>query len=394
MACGCENSNENSFSNLENMNPNMNPDMNPDMNQQNPIVPLRLEYVWLDGSDSKNMRSKVKYTQMDKRKINSIEDMLNMIPQWSFDGSSTKQSKSDNSDCLLKPVKLFPNFIERSKTPSFFVLCEVLDSEGNPHESNTRARLKKNAEEDDDAGFQFAVEQEYLILDNFTKKPIGWSTYDEDTPSSQGDYYCGIGSDKIQGRELAEFHANICNMSGIRIEGTNAEVVLSQWEYQTSPKSALHAADDLWMSRFILQRLAEKGNTFISFDPKPVTGDWNGSGAHINFSTRHMRENSDMSYMREMCSGMEKYHEDAISLYGNGNEKRLTGKHETLLVDKFSWGEMNRDASIRIPIYTVNNSGKGYLEDRRPAANVDPYEAFSHIVSCISEINKEMLVTS
>jgi len=383
----CCNNDENTFSEMpQNMSPE-------EMNRQNPIVPMRLEYLWLDGSDSKNMRSKVRYTQLDKREVKSIEDMFNMIPEWSFDGSSTKQSKTKKSDCLLKPVKLFPNFVERSGTPSFFVLCEVLDSDGNPHETNTRAKLRELMDKDEDR-FVFAVEQEYVIMDNFTKKPIGWSTYEEDTPEPQGDYYCGVGSNRVQGRDISEIHAQTCNMSGITVEGTNAEVLLSQWEYQTTPKSAIDAADDLWLSRFILQRLSEKSNTYISFDPKPVKGDWNGSGAHINFSTEHMRTKSDMNYMKQLCSSMEEYHADAISVYGIDNEKRLTGDHETSSIDNFSWGEMDREASIRIPIHTINNSGLGYLEDRRPSANVDPYQAFTHLMSCVNKINKEMLVTA
>jgi glutamine synthetase len=66
-------------------------------------------------------------------------------------------------------------------------------------------------------------------------------------------------------------------------------------------------------------------------------------------------------------------HQLHISVYGDDNQKRLTGHHETSSCDTFSFGVANRAASIRIPTSTANAQGKGYIEDRRPASNIDPY---------------------
>ena len=219
-----------------------------------------------------------------------------------------------------------------------------------------------------------------------------FSDYDDETPPPQGKYYCGV--DSIIGRDLAESHAMACVSAGIPIYGTNAEVMLSQWEYQTEATPALESSDNVWISRFFLQRLAERMNLGISYNPKPVEGDWNGSGAHINFSTGFMRKHSDMPYMTFMCMNLEKYHEEAIACYGVDNDMRLTGEHETAHIDKYTWGESDRSSSIRIPITTINNDGKGYLEDRRPAANVDPYKAYAKIMDNISSINEEMLIAT
>ena len=271
-------------------------------------------------------------------------------------------------------------------------MCEVYDNEGNPHESNTRALLKETIKETVQEDMWFGLEQEYTIVDPITRKPFGWSDYEKETPPPQGKYYCGVGSDVVIGRDLVESHAVACHGSGVSIYGTNAEVMLSQWEYQTSASPALEAADDVWISRFILQRLAERMGFAISYDPKPVEGDHNGSGAHINFSSRYMREHADIGYMNIICASMEKYHDESIACYGSDNDKRLTGKHETSSIDKFTWGEMDRDASIRIPFSTVDNDGKGYLEDRRPAANVDPYRAFGHLINVTNSINEELLI--
>ena len=74
-----------------------------------------------------------------------------------------------------------------------------------------------------------------------------------------------------------------------------------------------------------------------------------------------------------------------MAIYGADNDQRLTGKHETQSIKKFSYGISDRGASIRIPIFTVNNEWCGYLEDRRPAANADPYKIMRHIVRTLTD---------
>lgn len=368
--------------------------------QQPQIETLKFEYVWTDGDSPKNIRSKVRYQRMN---INSLEQMKNnlvrLTPQWSFDGSSTLQADASDSDCMLNPVKVVANPMDppsriNGESISYIVLCEVQDSEGNPHKTNTRSSLIKTVQSTEMNDLIVGFEQEYVITDPVTGKPVGWSDYEDSKPPSQGKYYCGVGSDVIRGRKLADSHAFLCNKIGIGIFGTNAEVMLSQWEYQTIPRPVLMAADDVILSRFILQRLAEDMNLAISYDPKLIDGDWNGSGGHINFSTEYMRKESDIAYLNLLCGSMEKYHEESLEVYGKGNDKRLTGKHETSSIDEFTWGERDRSASIRIPHSTVKNGGKGHLEDRRPASNIDPYEAFNYLFTTINKINENLLVTT
>ena len=320
---------------------------------------VKLEYVWLDGyKPEPNLRSKVKIIE-----VNSKEDLEN-IPEWGFDGSSTKQAEGHFSDCYLKPVRVYIKS-SISEYCTVYVLCEVLNSDENPHETNDRAKLGK-----DDEDFWVGFEQEYFIRSGHHKSIIGFSNGGIIDP--QGTYYCGVGGQMV-GRSLTEEHLDMCLEYGIGIEGTNAEVALGQWEYQVFAKGKLKTADDLWMSRYFLYKIAEKYGYQIELHPKPLTtGDWNGSGLHTNFSNKRMRETGGEKYFKSIFASFESRMDEHIENYGSDNHLRLTGKHETQSIDKFSWGVSDRGASIRVP-KVVGETWKGYLEDRRPASNANPY---------------------
>ena len=313
----------------------------------------RLEYVWLDGyKPEPNLRSKVRVAD---REINDIND----IPEWGFDGSSTQQAEGYSSDCYLKPVRLYRSY------GMIYVLCEVMDSKGKVHETNDRAKLGE-----EDENFWVGFEQEYFIRISHNKNILGFHTGGIIDP--QGKYYCGVGG-QMYGRNISEEHLDMCLEYGIGLEGTNAEVAIGQWEYQVFAKGKLKAADDLWMSRYFLYKIAEKYGYQIELHPKPlITGQWNGSGLHTNFSNNRMREEGGKEYFNSIFKVFESRAKTHIDNYGSDNHLRLTGKYETQSIDKFSWGVSDRGASIRVP-KNVGETWKGYLEDRRPSSNANPY---------------------
>lgn len=329
---------------------------------------VKLEYIWLDGySPEPNLRSKVKVIDQPKHTIQGKEMFgltLQDCPEWSFDGSSTMQAEGHFSDCILKPVRLYPNPLNKSMISSFFVLCEVMNPDGTPHETNTRHLL---GEEESDLWFGY--EQEYTIMKD--GRPLGFPT--NGYPEPQGKYYCAVGNGQVHGREFVDQHMENCIMAGIEITGTNAEVLLGQWEFQVFSKGKLKSADDLWISRYILLQMSEDYGFKIEFHPKPVQGDWNGSGLHCNFSNQKMREEGGKEYFTSIFNSFSSRHKVHIENYGSDNNLRLTGKHETQSIEKFSWGISDRGASIRIPLST-SKEWKGYVEDRRPASNGDPYK--------------------
>lgn len=318
---------------------------------------FKLEYVWLDGyKPEPNLRSKIKI--FDHPGGLRLED----VPEWGFDGSSTMQAEGYSSDCFLKPVRLY---WYTKKYDTVYVLCEVMDSKGNVHETNDRAKLGQ-----EDKNFWVGFEQEYFIRSGHNRNILGFDTFSIVDP--QGKYYCGVGG-QIVGRNISEEHLEMCLDYNIGIEGTNAEVALGQWEYQVFAKGKLEASDDLWMSRYFLYKIAEKYGHQIELHPKPIQhGEWNGSGLHTNFSNKRMREEGGENYFKSIFNVFESRKEVHIKNYGSDNHLRLTGKFETQSIDKFSWGVSDRGASIRVP-KSVGETWKGYLEDRRPSSNANPY---------------------
>lgn len=341
---------------------------------------IKLEYIWLDGAEPQQLRSKTKIVTESIALDNNVEQ----YSMWSFDGSSTLQAKAgkgENTDCLLKPVYVVDDPFRGS--PNKLVLCEVLNPDGTPHITNHRRLLKEMVESlgidslsKSDSPW-FGWEQEYT----FTHKPglpfgegIGLPLGFEvgKTPRPQGDYYCGIGADTVIGRQIVEEHMDKCIQIGLDISGINAEVLLGQWEYQIGPVTSLNGSDQLWMSRYILERVAEKHNVNVSLHPKPIKGDWNGTGCHVNFSTKQMRQTGGIHVIMESMEKLKSNHIKHIEVYGLHNEERLTGAHETSGINDFSYGYSTRDTSIRIPAQ-AQVEGCGYFEDRRPASNCDPY---------------------
>ncbi|MDE3065842.1 MAG: glutamine synthetase beta-grasp domain-containing protein, partial [Acidobacteriota bacterium] len=324
------------------------------------------EYIWIDGTEpTRELRSKTKIVKDGQKP-----------PVWGFDGSSTNQATGHFSDCVLMPVFTCPDPLRGPN--DVLVMCEVLNPDMTPHATNTRAAAVATAKKF--AAFEpmFGIEQEYTFFKN--GRPYGWP--EEGYPAPQGPYYCGVGGGKMPGREIVEEHTLACLRAGLGIEGTNAEVMMGQWEFQVGVLDAVTIGDQLWVMRWLLQRIAEEYDVTVSFDAKPVKGDWNGAGAHTNFSTKQMRAPGGWDAIIAGCEALSTRVGEHVAAYGYGIEERLTGAHETAHYTKFSYGVSDRGSSIRIP-GGVARDQRGYLEDRRPNANVDPYVVSALMVETV-----------
>jgi glutamine synthetase len=317
----------------------------------------KLEYIWLDGyTPVPNLRSKTKIVSEEPK---SLED----LPIWGFDGSSTQQAEGHSSDCLLKPVAFYPDVTRKN---GFLVMNEVLLPNGEPHPTNYRATVI------DDPDLWIGFEQEYFFWQD--GRPLGFP--EEGYPAPQGPYYTGVGYKNVGdiARQIVEEHIDIVRAAGIELEGINAEVA----------KGARKVCDDMWVARYMLVRLAEKYGLDIEWHCKPIRGDWNGSGMHTNFSTKFMREKGGKAYFERLMEAFDKYKNEHIAAYGPDNHLRLTGLHETQAIDKFNYGVANRGASIRIPhSFVKDDAYRGYLEDRRPNSQADPYRIIARLTQTL-----------
>jgi len=321
-------------------------------------MPYQAEYIWIDG---------VKPTPMLRSKTKVLENSVKTPPIWGFDGSSTEQATGESSDCVLKPVYWCKDPLRGGR--NILVMCEVyLASNGEPHPTNTRAACAAAAAKYKAHGMIYGIEQEYTLM-RLNGRPYGFPEV-EGEPGPQGPYYCGVGAGRVMGRDIIEIHTAACLDAGLMISGTNAEVMPGQWEYQVGPLDATAVSDQMYVARWLLHRIAEDFDVVVSFDAKPQKGDWNGAGAHTNFSTKAMRASYDA--IEAACKAIGGRVMEHVKNYGHDIESRLTGKHETAPWNQFSYGVSNRGASIRIP-WQVAKDRKGYAEDRRPNANMDPY---------------------
>ena len=328
----------------------------------------KLEYIWLDGyKPTQSLRSK---TKIEKNFSGKLED----CPMWSFDGSSTEQAPGGSSDCLLKPVYIVK---DPQRKDAYLIMTEVLSADGKPHASNGRATI-----EDDDNDFWFGFEQEYFLWDTQTNKPLGFP--EGGFPGPQGPYYCSVGANNAFGRHIVEEHLDAIIDAGINVEGINAEVAAGQWEFQIFSKGAKQAGDQIWVARYLLERIGEKYGVAVNWHCKPLGAlDWNGSGMHANFSNSTLRNAGNKETFDKICEAFRPVVKEHIAVYGADNHLRLTGKHETASIDDFSYGVSDRGASIRIPVGVPANGWKGYLEDRRPNSAADPYKVAARIIKTV-----------
>lgn len=335
------------------------------------MAKLKLEYLWLDGyTPVAGLRGKTKVVDGDPDTF-SLED----CPMWGFDGSSTKQAEGKNSDCGLRPIALYKDSTKRN---GFIVMSEVMNPDGTPHPTNARATI------DDDPDTWFGFEQEYFLMQE--GRPLGFP--ETGYPEPQGEYYTGVGYRNIGdiARAIVDEHLDLCIDAGINHEGINAEVAKGQWEFQIFGKGSKRAADQIWVGRYLLLRLCEKYGVDVEWHCKPLSGDWNGSGMHCNFSTKAMRETGGKEYFESLMEAFNKYRDEHIAVYGPDNHLRLTGLHETQSIDKFNYGLADRGASVRVPHAFINDGYKGYLEDRRPNSQGDPYQIAARVLKTISTV--------
>ncbi|ORC85256.1 putative glutamine synthetase [Trypanosoma theileri] len=346
----------------------------------------RVTYIWLSGRDPHHdIRSKDRTMYLTDEELKKHpKDLLaeGFFPLWNFDGSSTNQAHGADTEIILKPVNAYHCCLPRPTTtvPRILVLAECHLPSGEPTRDNSRAMARLIFEQKPNEHPWFGMEQEFFLMKD--GRPYGWPA--TGFPAPQGPYYCATGFPFAPGRKYIDLHYEICLQMGLNVSGTNAEVAPGQWEFQVGPCEGLEMGDQLTVARWVLLRILEDEGLDVEYRAKPIQGDWNGSGLHTNFSTQATRSENGLDVIYNYVERLKQTVRKDIIFYGSGNNERLTGKHETSVPNVVTAGVGTRNTSIRIP-NSVANDRKGYMEDRRPAGDADPYLVSSRLfASCLS----------
>ncbi|KEG06552.1 putative glutamine synthetase [Trypanosoma grayi] len=352
----------------------------------------RVTYIWLCGKDAHHdIRSKDRTMYLTTEEMAKHPKELlaeGLFPVWNFDGSSTNQAQGQDTEILVRPVNAYHCCIPRpsSTIPWILVLAECFVPSGEPTADNSRAVARRIFEQRPEEHPWFGMEQEFFLVKG--GRPYSWPA--NGFPAPQGPYYCSTGSLVAPGRKYIDLHYEVCLQMGLNVSGTNAEVALGQWEFQVGPCEGLEMGDQLTVARWVLLRILEADELDVDYHAKPIRGDWNGSGLHTNFSTDATRAENGLDVIYTYIERLKKTVYKDIIFYGAENNERLTGTHETSKADVVTAGVGTRGTSIRIP-NSVAAEGKGYMEDRRPAGDADPYLVSSRLfASCIGLDTPEM----
>ena len=351
---------------------------------------VQVTYVWNDGRTDR--------TKSKSRVLSHVPVTAADVPVWGFgmviqDPVSGKPVAADH---FLRPIRLYKDPFRGGSNR--IVLCDTLDESGSaPASYNTRVALKEIADAVADSHEPWiGIEQEYVLMesglgsDSTGQRPLGWPVSGFPDRDSLYEYMHGVGGDVVIGREIHESAYRAALYAGVGVFGENSEAMPAQWEFQVGPSDPLKCADDIWMLRFILARTAESFRSSLCIEPRSVKGkDWPGTGTHTNISTRQMRDRKQgREALQQVLQKLQSKHSEHMLVYdregGKANANRLTGGIVNCRAEEFTTGIADRCASVRIPQQTANE-GAGYIEDRRPAGNADPYRVIERILRTICQ---------
>ena len=321
---------------------------------------ILVEYIWLDSTNA--LRSKIR-TLPDT----AVSSFLKYT--WDFDEQT------------LIPLRIYKSPAHFSSHAYYFLLCESVSQE-ETHRSILTGTLQTMPKK---LSPTIGFEQEYFLFETKTGTVIDahhvWI--------KPGTTFCGQSKYSIDVHKLMRTHAEWCLEASIMFAGYNLEEAPGQYKFKIGPRIGnaselgglpikgesciLKVCDDLIMARFLLHKVCELYALMPVFEPKPFVEE-NGSGCHTDFAVSFIR-NADKKekskkrlekFIEILKFGHTQVMED--ELYGVGNKKRLCGKHGAIDYKHFT-------GSIRI------KTGNEYIQDKRPAANCNPYIVANYLCS-------------
>ncbi len=295
-----------------------------------------------------------------------------------FDGSSiTGFAEAEESDILARPDPATFHILPWGKENGLIarMFCDILNPDGSPYAGDPRFVLKRVLKRANDLGYTYYIgpEIEYFYFKRETAPEV----------LDEGTYFELIPNDLAN--NLRNRTVKVLEELDIEVEASHHEVAPSQHEIDPAYKEALTTADNIITIRYCIKEIAQQQGVYATFMPKPMFGV-NGSGMHTHQSLFRKEKNAffdskdklhlsniakyfmagQLTHVREFCS--------VIAQWVNSYKRLVPGYEAPVYI---SWGQKNRTALIRIPIYRPGNEKATRIELRSPDPACNPYLAFA-----------------
>jgi len=295
-----------------------------------------------------------------------------------FDGSSVEGfARIYESDLLAKPIpetfRVLPWMVDGRRTAR--VICDVMNPDMTPYPGDPRHLLKAELAKLKKGGYTFNVgpEPEYSYF----------KTSDSTEALDPAGYFDLIPFDL--GSEIRQETVHALQDMGIAVEAAHHEVAPSQHEIDLKHTDALTMADQVMTFRFLVKEMARRRGIYATFMPKPVFGQ-NGNGMHVHQS---LFKNGDNAFFDEKgeynlsevgrcyLAGILKHSREIVAVTNQwvNSYKRLVPGYEAPVY--VAWGQRNRSALIRVPLYKPGKPRATRVEFRCPDPACNPYLAFA-----------------
>lgn len=306
------------------------------------------EYICLDNESK--FRSK---TVFSFKSIDELEEVI-------VDSSMISNVVVESHDIILVPVKCILNpFIRDEK--HWLVMCEIRYPNGSIHKTNTRDPLKILT--DNHSDYQLGITQQFVLFDKDEKKPVGWN----DKIDVMKNYSSKLDFMKFS-QPIIDIMIEYLIHVGIQISNIQMERMVSRWSVTFQPKSLTEACDDLFLFRYIIQRISANNNVIVNFHPDPIQNSKIYTRCYLNLSSLKMRDEDGIQEIDRACKKLELKHLEQFKSFCEYN-----GKH-------FAYGQ--NSSRYDVVIHLSQNNG-GYIEDKRFSGDCDIYSITTQIVKTI-----------
>lgn len=337
------------------------------------------DYVFIDHMQ--NFRAITKIIDIDKESIDekyeiTKEDLKDKTEYINLCEYKNKYNSEDDKYIKLIPKEIYKCPFRQGHDIYIFVIC---DYEGCKYFEKID---RSNYEKKNKLPFNLRFTQQMFIIDPTTERPLGFPRKDQGDPPEKGPYLAGVGTMASIGRGFSNELLAYCLYSNIGISKIITGATPGQFEYTiiNNENNIEKLCYDLIATRYITNRITEKNKLIVSYNSKPETGKWNGSGLliYLDFEKYNKNENENKNdYITKFLKKMGISHSKMISIMTDKNKERLY---------ELGLSNMEYNIGIKSGENMIIKYNENLYLDRRSPSNTNPFLIYEYYLS----INKEL----